>query len=1139
MNNSARKCASVAAGICWMMLTGIPALADDTEIFVGSSASAGIQPNVLFIIDTSYSMNSEITTQPNYDPTTTYSGSCVDTRTYWSNDATPPNCSTYNYFNTARLACDAAVTELAAEGYYEPPQNEYLAMYDDNVSFSGDAADRWENFSWWRHDDYVECSEDGGIHGNGGAALYAQDNDDSNLWTSDPFNEVAWGTSPVNNSYFLFNANYVNWYYGTTVSRRKIDIVKDVTYDLVDSLNGVNVGLMTFNNDEGGPIVAAIEDVATARSSLLSTISAIDLDFWTPLSEVLYEAGLYFRGAGVDYGNVQGPPNSVLASRQGSSGTAYNTYNSPITETCQQNYIVMLTDGMPTQDSSANSKITGQPDFATATGSGSCSGSGNGQCLNEQAAYLYNADLIADSTLAGTQSVTTFMVGFDYDDDPVILQDTADSGGGEYVTADDTATLTSELTNIITSILDTETTFSAPTVSINSFNRTRNLNDLFVAVFQPGGQEHWPGNLKKYHVDPSSGDIVDVNGDPAVDSDTGFFTDTSQSYWSSGVDGADVSLGGAANELPAPASRNLYTYLGNANLTVASNDVDPGNNAIDAYLGLGSPGDPAADDVLNFARGMDVTDIDGDGDMTEARNQMGDPLHAQPATVIYGGTSANPDIDDAAVFFATNDGYLHAIDPATGEELWAFIPPDFLPDLAALYNNEATSDKRYGIDGNPVIQMVGDSDGIVETGESVYLYFGMRRGGNFLYALDVTNKTQPQFMWRIDGSTLPNAGQSWSTPTPTRVSVSGASQDADKLVLIFGGGYDVDQDDPVALTDNVGNAVYMVDSKDGTLLWHASSSGSNLDLADMNYSMPGRVRVIDMNFDGFADRMYAADMGGQVWRFDILNDSAADDLVNGGVLAQLGAAAVSGTPTASDSRRFYYSPDAAVVSGHGPTFIHLGIGSGHRASPTSAAAVDRFYSIRDSQPFGYMTRAQYGAITPITDTDLVDITDDITTPVPEGSDGWKLELRLNGSAEKVLAEARTFSDEIFFTTFQPGGTSSSCVPSLGTNRLYVLDVVTGAPVRNLDGSVDGETLTESDRFTEFNGSIASEVVFLFPSPEGEDTDGDGIPDDPPPTDACTLGEDCTPPTLVCYGLECFPAGDDPVVRTFWSQENIY
>ena len=56
----------------------------------------------------------------------------------------------------------------------------------------------------------------------------------------------------------------------------------------------------------------------------------------------------------------------------------------------------------------------------------------------------------------------------------------------------------------------------------------------------------------------------------------------------------------------------------------------------------------------------------------------------------------------------------------------------------------------------------------------------------------------------------------------------------------------------------------------------------------MTNAIPGEVRAVDLTGDGFADRMYAADMGGRVWRFDIRNGQPASSLVWGGVFASLG-----------------------------------------------------------------------------------------------------------------------------------------------------------------------------------------------------------------------------------------------------------
>ena len=69
----------------------------------------------------------------------------------------------------------------------------------------------------------------------------------------------------------------------------------------------------------------------------------------------------------------------------------------------------------------------------------------------------------------------------------------------------------------------------------------------------------------------------------------------------------------------------------------------------------------------------------------------------------------------------------------------------------------------------------------------------------------------------------------------------------------------------------------MIDLVSGNLLWYAGNTarGANLNLSEMNNSIPSRITVVDIDGNKFADRMYVGDMGGRVWRFDIWNGQAA------------------------------------------------------------------------------------------------------------------------------------------------------------------------------------------------------------------------------------------------------------------------
>ncbi len=604
-------------------------------------------------------------------------------------------------------------------------------------------------------------------------------------------------------------------------------------------------------------------------------------------------------------------------------------------------------------------------------------------------------------------------------------------------------------------------------------------------------------------------------------------------------------MGGAANRQPAaPATRKVYTYLGNVALTNAANAVTVANATITgAMLGLtGATGEPTRDELINWARGQDTQDIDNDTVVTEARLDMGDPLHGKPAVVIYGGTQASPNANDAVVYAPTNDGYLHAIDVSTGDERWTFVPPEMLNGMRGLYDNAPTANKHYGLDAEVrLLKFDVDQNGIVESaeGDKVFLFFGMGRGGRNYYAIEVTNKDSPRYLWTRTPAQLGKLGETWSAATLTRVNINGATQNNQKLVLVFGAGYDNSQDNVDYNTDTIGNAIYMIDATSGNLLWSASDTGATRNIAAMTHSIPGNISVLDLDGDTFADRMYAADMGGRVFRFDIFNGQAANALVTGGMLADLGAAPLSSPRPRAQSRRFYNAPDVALMKRRGKSsFFNIALGSGYRGHPLNTEINDRFYSVRDYTPFIKLTQAAYNALNVIEDGDLVDVTDDATPTMADDAPGWKIELRLpNGwEGEKVLAESRTLDNKVFFTTYMPsasGVNTCSSAAGAGSNRVYTISAFDGSPVVDQDGDVSN--LTVEDRFTNLNqGGIAPEVVFLFPD-NGPPPPTNCVQGDTRPECKCVLEPERCPPVVCLSGAEVLGVCRDFNSRqkTFW------
>lgn len=1138
---------SSLAGSALALCAFAPAVADDTEIFMVQPADP-VQPNILIILDTSGSMNltAEETPLP-YDPTVSYgpaSGSdtteCRNDRIYYSRNATPPkSCRNLSYiqlsgnFSAAaprEIKCQAAVKHLAwgagatGAGFY----TDRFIRWRGSGKNRGWQADLTNGDNRTTASD-VECLEDEGEHGADSSSPgtypdYRTADSSNGRWTA--FSGDSWWGRNQGYSTTLYSPNYIRYLaYGSKATQTRMDVVRAAAAAFLNALPNLNVGIMRYSanthgynnadtNASGGMVMSPVSPLDPKRASLIADITNSNGQNlylphgFTPLSETLYEAYLYYSGGQVKFGN-----NSRICTRVDTAPGSYGTcaglgymrdyrsvaesqlngrYLSPITSSCQTNYIVYLTDGEAQQDQEANSAIK------TLTGK-NCSGDGG--CLSALTQYMFENDLIPN--LEGKQNVRTYFIGFgpEFSGSSQAfnnLINAAAVGGGQAYQADDLSSLTSVFNSIVTSILQTSTTFTAPTVAVNAFNRTQTLDDLFVSVFQPDNAVHWPGNLKKYRV--SDGRILDAAGRSAVNSATGFFDDSARSYWSTTTDGADVRAGGAVSKIPQPDQRKLYTYIGNkrpgSSQLLSNHPLSTSNSDIDEdVLGLGADGDPTTDSLINWARGVDVLNEDGDPSTT-VRRAMGDPLHSPPTVVIYGGTAESP---DAVVFVTTNDGYLHAFDADTGEELWAYVPQELLPRLKELYFNDPVAQRSYGLDSEiTVLKYDVNGDGIVNGDDRVILYFGMGRGGSRYYAIDVTDKTRPRYLWSIGPEVLPGVGQTWSQPTIARVNIEGATQNSQKFVLIVGGGYDPVQDTVVYSEDNVGNRLYMIDAVLGTLLWSAGPSGANLNLARMTHSIPSAVAVLDTNSDGFADRMYVGDMAAQLWRFDITNGNPANTLVAGGVIASLGTKD-DASPQAANARRFYSKPDVAALRRvDNPPILNIAIGSGYRGHPLNTATQDRFYAIRDLQPFRRMTQAEYDSLTILRDSDLQDITDDVNAVVPPNSPGWKLLLNYpTWQGEKSLNPSSTFDNKIFFTTYLPPTDSEAnpetcSITSSGRNRVYVINAFNGAPIPRRDGETDpdgGGTgdgsggMKKEDRFEELaQGGIAPEVSFLFPEP---------------------------------------------------------
>ncbi len=1102
------KLLSVTVGLM-AFLSGAPAHADDSEVFTSAAVVApGARPNVLFIIDTSGSMDAKVSTFPKKR----YDGACNPDRIYYRSSDTkePPDCGTDRWISEVNNRCYAMAQSLAQYGWWRG-QVQMLDKHNDTGGLLTNSV--WSDMIRG-YDGKVECASDYKKHGDlpgttpspgteNNRARTGTGNADANRWGNTSSNELVWSGKQTMSFY---SGSYANWYNNATNDdgsfKTRLEIVQEVSTNLIDELKGVNLGVMRYDQQAAGGMVTfpVSELTDDNRTKMKEAINAYTHDGYTPMSETLYEAYLYMTGQKMKYGDSSVPEKSHPDSRVGGTGTTYKT---PMQYSCQNNYIVFLTDGLPTKDSGADTEITAlagscpdkipdpDPDYPY-----------SGRCLEPLTGYMFNHDL---SALPGEQKITSYYIGFgsDVSKSASFLDSAAKAGGTDKAfTQDDAAGLTATLMKIFSNVIEeSDTTFVAPAVSVNAFNRAQNLNELYMSVFAPTKTSHWAGNLKKYRI--YKNDIYGIgSGATAVD-DKGIFRAGTQAVNSSEVDGSKTILGGAAKSLPTPAERNLYTWIkGNSkDLFTPENAIKIENTKVTEDLVDATSADDR-EDIINFARGEDLKN---EVASSPQHYHMGDPMHARPAILIHGGTEAAP---EGTIFVPTNDGMLHAFEMLSSDTLdgsgnatvrenkerWAFVPEDFLGRLNEIFDDAAAPTRKYTLDGDVrVFKYDLNQDGVIDVnaGDKAYVFFGTGRGGNAYYALDVSTVDKPKFLWKIDKNStgMSKLGQTWSTPQIARVNISDVTQNTQKFVLIFGGGYDTDQDAPdsdpyVFKDDDEGNAIFMIDLETGAKLWSASATGANFNHASMTSSIPGSITVLDTNSDKFADRMYAADMGGQVWRFDISNGKPVADLVAGSVIAALGNKGLAkADQTAAGNRRFYYAPDVAPITSRGSRpYFNIALGSGYRGHPLNKTIVDSFYSLRDYNAYIPLDQAAYDLIKPVVDSDtkLVDITSDANAVVADGSVGWKLRLNLPG--EKVLAESTTASGVIFFPTYSPTvvDDKNPCLPT-SINRAYAVYAANGRPfTRWGEGTAP---LTASDRYTETTKHGIAPAISIFQNPD--------------------------------------------------------
>lgn len=704
----------------------------------------------------------------------------------------------------------------------------------------------------------------------------------------------------------------------------------------------------------------------------------------------------------------------------------------------------------------------------------------------------------------GADGIPVYVVGFGPPEqvDTNVLQCVADESGGIFYSASNQDELIRALRDIFMDIERRVRGFSSLVVPSVQSDQDQTA---FIATFIPeNGRSIWDGHLYSFEVDPATGMVpLTPEGTP----------DVGEALWDAGAvlaatAAADRRMyygGDSGAGLAVPTTRYPFTYT--------SGDA----TSTERLRTLVNPAltDAEVETTVQFIRGDRPAD-------PYAGAKLGDIFHSRPLPTgppsCFG--CALHDLNGyksqfraehrkrrKVLFVGADDGALHAFDSGfwddssqmfdngTGTELFAWLPRgsmDKLDDLAL------TTDHQWTVDGTPTLADVwvdhqiaaGSSPVAADREWRTLLLAGLRRGGHSYLVLDVTQPdpydadgipqpganrvpgclaggagcsgSWPELRFEFtdtsdeDGNYEPDLGQTWSRPLVGFVDVQVGDAVEQRSVAVFGGGYVPGGD--------AGNFLYIVDLETGDILLKENVVGM----------VPGQVSAVDLDLDGFLERLYWGTTDGTLWRMDLppvltLDADGRISNVSPYILFDAGI-----------YQPFFVQPKLVPVTfdADGSPLFAVVIGTGDRSSIFSHSPIPhRLYVILDTSD----------GVT-LTDDDLQPIQIDSAaagsgTNYVTGTDtarGWYLVL---GDGEKVNTPALIFDQKVIFSTFSPAEEivvdPDGLCALVGSAATYTMWLLNGDPIsdsRKYTHDDDALMATDSIQYMAGDGKIHTTVT---------------------------------------------------------------
>ena len=518
----------------------------------------------------------------------------------------------------------------------------------------------------------------------------------------------------------------------------------------------------------------------------------------------------------------------------------------------------------------------------------------------------------------------------------------------------------------------------------------------------------------------------------------------------------------ATDKIQPAASRSIWTWKNPSTKGVAFSYA---NLTPAQQTALGSA------DVVNYLRGDQSKEMQNGGTFRNRTEVLGDIVHSSP---IYAK-------DSDTVFVGANDGMLHAFGAKSGEERFAYIPGEFLTTgLKKL--SETSYTHRYFMDGAIAVSAKA------QTGGQNYLTAAMGRGARGLIGLNVTDPTTfnaTGVLWEYTPSVDPEP-----TADPAAEDMGYvlgkpmiAKTNDGSWVVITGNGYN---------SNNETAVLYVIDLTTGKLLTKIDT-GKGSSSSTNGLTTP---KGWDADNNGTVDYIYAGDLLGNMWKFDLSDVKPSKWAIangkpmfiakdaNGKLQPITGGVSIAINPNTSDPN-------------FGKRFVFFGTGRYITLDDSSNRDTQTWYGVIDDGKTVARSDLMPRSITTQTTSDgkVIRAFAKATSGDMSKKMGWYVDLLTPGAAnggregERIITDSMVVGTVLLASSIIPVS-DDICTPS-GRGFINAIDPFTGGSLTNVffdfnnDGlQDDGDKMTGPDGklipigSIDFNIGMPSEAVIM-------------------------------------------------------------